>query len=70
MSLDASYAKLRRSGKDFFAAWDEVSLQWRDENAQRFTRDFVTRLQAELRSAELALEHMETILRQQRQDCT
>jgi hypothetical protein len=70
MSLNTSYHKLHRAGKEFFAMWEQIRTQWCDDNARQFEKTYVTPLQQELKSVEIAFEHMEPILQRLRNECS
>jgi hypothetical protein len=70
MSLNTSYNKLRRADKDFFAIWDQIRTQWRDDNARQFEETYITLLQHELKDVKTAFEHMGPILQQLRNECS
>ena len=69
MSVSAGLGKLKRAGKDLRAQWGEVSTAWHDDNTRRFEEKYVGPLLARLRTVELTMGHMATVLQKARHDC-
>jgi len=69
VSVAASHAQIARAAKDLLAAWTGAREAWRDENTDRFERQYIELLRAELRTAVLALESLNTILERVHHDC-
>ena len=67
--MNAGLGKLRRAAKDLRAQWSEVRLAWHDENTRRFEQKHVVPLLARLRTVELAMGHIATVLQKARHDC-
>ena len=69
MSVNAGLQKLKRAGKDLRTQWNEVKGTWHDENSRRFEEQHLAPLLARLRTVELTMGHMATILQEARHDC-
>lgn len=69
MSVRSGQAKLNRAAKDLLARWDAIKAIWYDENSRKFEENHLEPLRAKLRSAEVALAHMDAVLNQIRHDC-
>ena len=69
MSVNDSNQKLKRASKDLFAGWHELERTWRDENRMQFKKKYLSPLQSELRKVELAMERLDSMLNQIRNDC-
>jgi hypothetical protein len=69
MSVNAGLAKLKRGAKDLRAQWGEVRSTWHDENAWRFEQNHLAPLLTRLRTVELTMGHMITVLRKAHHDC-
>lgn len=69
MSINDSYAKLTRAAKDLMIQWEQTKASWRDEKSAEFEDRYILLIQAELRKARLAMEHMEAVLNEVRNDC-
>jgi hypothetical protein len=69
MSVNAGHAKLRRASKDLLVRWQGARAAWRDENSRRLDEILVQPLLSNLRTAEIAMEHMEVVLNRIRRDC-
>lgn len=69
MSVDAGLEKLKRATKDLRAQWSEAKGAWHDENSRRFEERYVGPLLARLRTVELTMAHMATVLQKARRDC-
>ena len=70
MSVNAGHARLREASKDLLVHWNDIRAVWRDENSQRFEEAWVEPLLSSIRTARIAMEHMETVLQRIRRDCT
>ena len=69
MSVSESQAKLKQAAKDLWARWRLVREVWQDENCQKFEKKYLTPLQAELRAAEVAMDHIDTLINRIQRDC-
>lgn len=69
MSVIAGLGKLRQATKDLRAQWSEAKTAWHDENTRRFEERQLAPLLTRLRTVELTLRHMATILQKVRHDC-
>ena len=69
MSVNAGLGKLTRAGKDLRAQWSEVKGAWHDENTRRFEQRYLAPLLIRLRTVELTMGHMASVLQKVRHDC-
>ncbi len=69
MSATESRAKLVQAGKKLLADWQQTRENWRDENARRFEQRYMAPLEANIRSAVLAMERIGSALEAARHDC-
>jgi hypothetical protein len=69
MSVIAGLGKLRQASKDLRVQWAEAKVTWRDDNARRFEARYVAPLMARLRTVELTMGQMGSILQRVRRDC-
>ncbi|MBU0638020.1 MAG: hypothetical protein KKB50_04085 [Planctomycetes bacterium] len=69
MSVNAGLGKLRHAGKDLRLQWNQTKAAWSDENSRRFEQNHLAPLLARLRTTELTLGQMATILQKLRRDC-
>lgn len=69
MSAIEGRAKLVQAGKKLMSDWQETRDNWRDENARRFEQQYMAPLEANIRSAVLAIERIGTAIEAARQDC-
>jgi len=70
MSVNDGHAKLIRASKDFFAHWERIKEDWRDDNCRQFEKKYIDLLQAELMKTRQAMDHIDQILFRLRKDCT
>ena len=69
MSVNDSYAKITRAAKELLARWEELEGVWRDEKRLAFNKKYMDPLQAELRKTGQAMERIDAMLYQLRDDC-
>ena len=69
MSTNAGLGKLKQAAKDLKTQWDETRAAWHDENSRRFEEHYVVPLLARLRTVELTMAHMASVLQEVRHDC-
>ena len=69
MSVVAGLGKLRHAAKGLRVQWSEAKTAWHDENTRRFEERCLTPLLTRLRTVELTLRHMATVLQKVRHDC-
>ena len=69
MSVNAGLGKLKRATKDLRAQWSEVRSAWHDQNTRRFEERYVAPLLTRLRTVELTMGHMATVLQKVHRDC-
>jgi len=69
MSVNAGLGKLRRAAKDLRAQWSEAKDAWHDENMRRFEQRYLAPLLTRLRTVELTMGHMASVLQKVRHDC-
>ena len=69
MSVTAGLGKMRQAAKDLRWQWAEVQSAWKDENCRRFQENTIEPLLARLRTVELAMGHISSVMQQARHDC-
>ncbi len=69
MSAIDGRAKLVQASKKLISDWQETRDNWRDENARRFEQQYMAPLEANIRSAILAIERIGSAIEAARQDC-
>ncbi len=69
MSVNSALGKLRRAEKDMRLQWIEVKGHWSDQNSRRFEQRYIAQLLARLRTTELAMGHIATVLQKVHHDC-
>ncbi len=69
MSAIEGRAKLAQASKKLMSDWQEARDNWRDENARRFEQQYMAPLEANIRSAVLAIERIGSAIEAARQDC-
>lgn len=69
MSVTAGLGKLKHAAKDLRVQWSQAKSAWHDENSRRFEERYVAALLVRLRTLELTMAHMATVLQQARHDC-
>lgn len=69
MSVVAGLGKLRQAAKDLRIQWHEAQTAWHDENSRRFEQKHLVPLLTRLRTVELTMRHMATVLQKVRHDC-
>ncbi|MFH1746909.1 MAG: hypothetical protein ABIG44_07660 [Planctomycetota bacterium] len=69
MSMNSALQKTKRASKDLRVQWSEVKSVWYDENSRRFEEQYIVPLLARLRTVELTMSHMASILQKARRDC-
>ncbi len=69
MSVTSGQGNLRQAGKDLRARWLDTKAAWHDQNSRRFEEEYLVPLLGRLRTVELAMGHMATVLRKVRGDC-
>ena len=69
MSVVAGLGKLRQAAKDLRIQWSEAQTAWHDDNSRRFEQKYLMPLLTRLRTVELTMRHMATVLQKVRHDC-
>ena len=69
MSLTTGVGNVRHAARTLRARWSEVKRVWYDQNSQQFEEKHVGPVLARLRTLELTMGHMATILQKVRRDC-
>ncbi|NLG44380.1 MAG: hypothetical protein GX547_14140 [Phycisphaerae bacterium] len=69
MSVTAGLGKLRTAAKELRMQWNEVQVEWHDDNMRRFQANHIEPLFVRVRMVELALAQMASVLEKARQDC-
>jgi hypothetical protein len=70
MSVDAAQAKLQHEIRELRARWEQTRLLWRDAVAQEFEENILRDLENDLRATLAAMDHLRTVVRQARSDCS
>ena len=69
MSLAESRGQLGKAIKDMNNRWLEVRSSWQDAQADHFERQYLFVLEADLRRALAAMDHMNVVLTKIEKDC-
>ncbi len=69
MSVYAGQANLKRASGDLLARWNETRLVWRDDISRKFEERYIDPLVLQLRTAQEAMAHMDSVLGKIRRDC-
>ncbi len=69
MSVVEGRAKLVNASKKLMGDWQQVKETWRDENCRRFEKKYISRLEADVRAAVQAMEHIGAMLGSAERDC-
>ena len=69
MGVYDSRGQLAKSLKDLTGRWADTKADWDDVVSQRFEERFLDPLEADLRSAAAAMDHMAQLMGQIRRDC-
>jgi hypothetical protein len=69
MGVYEGRGQLAKAMKDLTQRWGETKMSWTDQKAEEFERRYVQQIEADLRQAVTAMEHMATVLHQVRRDC-
>ncbi len=62
MGVYESCAKIKLSAKDMNIIWQQTKALWKDEKSRQFEEEFMTRLFAEIKKVETALDTIGAIL--------
>lgn len=69
MGVYEGRGQLSKALKDLMQKWHEAKLSWTDEQAEDLEKRYLQPLEADLRSAVTAMEHMSTVLHQVHRAC-
>lgn len=69
MSVTSGQGNLRQASKDLRVRWTDTKAAWHDQNSRRFEEKYLVPLLGRLRTVELAMGQMATVLRKVRGDC-
>lgn len=69
MSVAMGAAQLNDARKALLSRWDELSLKWKDDVANKFGEQFVAQLDRDFRDAAQAMAEMDNRMRQIRREC-
>jgi len=61
--------KLKQAAKDLRRQWDRVHASWADENSRRFEQERIAPLLLRLRTAEMSMARLASIVQHARRDC-
>lgn len=70
MSASDSRAKLVQATKKLLQDWQRVRETWRDDNCFQFDKKYIAPLEADIRTAVLAMERMAEMIDRARHDCS
>ena len=69
MGVYEGRGQLSKSIKLLLLRWQETKMSWDDTATVHFEKKFLEPLEADLRTAMSAMDHMNTVLAQVRRDC-
>ena len=69
MGVYESRGQLAKAIKDLTDRWSDTKMDWDDAVSRRFEERFLEPLEADLRNATGAMDHMARLLGQIRRDC-
>ena len=69
MSLSVGRAKLLSALKDLRTRWDRVHMKWDDPVSRQFEKEFLEPLEGKVRAGVSAMENINEIIHQARNDC-
>ena len=69
MSLTSNRARLEMLSRELARQWDETRESWRDSRAQEFDVKYMKELVGRVGRATTAVEKLEQLLAQVREDC-
>lgn len=70
MGLYEGQGQLAKGYKDLIARWHATKLEWRDSVGEAVERDTLEPLGRDLQAAVTAMDHMATVVKQARRDCS
>ena len=70
MGVQDGRAQLGKAMKELWLRWAEAQSGWNDVMSRNFEKDRLRVLEADMRSATAAMEHMGQILQQVKRDCS
>ncbi len=69
MSVQDGRGQLGKAMKMLMAHWSDTKSQWNDVMSHNFEKNRLEPMEADMRSAAAAMDHMAQILNQVRRDC-
>jgi hypothetical protein len=69
MGVQDGRATLTKAMKDLLSRWSDTKAQWNDVMSKNFEKNRLEPMEADLRSANAAMDQMSQILNQARRDC-
>jgi hypothetical protein len=69
MGLYEGRGNLNKSLKDLLMKWDQTKLDWSDEVAEEFEKNYLEPLEMTLQQAVAAMDHMAQVLAKVDRDC-
>jgi hypothetical protein len=69
MAVQDGRALIGKAWKDLMSRWFETKSQWNDAMSVGFEKNRLEPMEADLRSAASAMDHMTQLLNQVRRDC-
>jgi hypothetical protein len=69
MSVQDGRGQMGKAMKMLMARWNDTKSQWNDSMSHNFEKNRLEPMEADMRSAAAAMDHMAQILNQVRRDC-
>ncbi len=69
MGVFEGRAQLGKAMKELAMRWSETRMSWDDVQSTQFEETFIAALEADLRNATGAMDHIAIVLQQIRRDC-
>jgi hypothetical protein len=69
MGVYEGRGQLAKGIKELNQKWGETKMAWTDSKAEEFEKRYIQQIEADLRQAVTAMEHMAGVLNQCRHEC-
>jgi hypothetical protein len=69
MGVYEGRGQLAKALKDLTLKWSETKMSWTDQQSEEFEKRYIIPMQADLRQAVTAMEHIASVLNQVHHDC-
>ena len=69
MGVYEGRGQLAKAIKDLTQRWGETKMLWTDQKSEEFERRYIHTIEADLRQAVTAMEHIASVLNQVHRDC-